>query len=326
MKYIDHGQGGEPAVMHVAEAPAPTLKPGEVLIKVRYAGVNRPDVAQRKGHYPPPPGASPVLGLEVSGEIAELAGDVTSWKRGDQVCALVPGGGYAELCAVPALHCLPLPRGLTLEEAAAVPETYFTVWANVFQRGQLKKGERFLVHGGSSGIGVTAIQLAKAFGATVYTTVGNAEKAAFCRKIGADAVMNYKTDDWAGEVFRLTEKKGVDVILDMVGGDYINKNLRSLAADGRLVQIAFLQSAKAEIDATPLLVKRLTFTGSTLRARSIEQKAAIARAVQENVWPLLERGIAKPVIYKTFPLEAAAAAHELMESSVHIGKIMLEVA
>jgi NADPH2:quinone reductase len=325
MKYIDHGQGGEAPAMRVAEAPVPTPRAGEVVIKVRYAGVNRPDVLQRKGLYPPPPGASPVLGLEVAGEIAETASGVTRWRRGDQVCALTPGGGYAEFCAAPAETCLPVPRGLSLLEAAALPETYFTVWTNVFERGRLQRGESLLVHGGSSGIGITAIQLAKAFGATVYVTVGNAEKAAACTRLGADAAFNYNTQDWAAEVWRVTEKRGVNVILDMVGGDYVGRNLRSLAMEGRLVQIAFMQQSKVEIDVMPIMVKRLTFTGSTLRPRTVEQKAAIARALEEQVWPLLERGIAKPVIFKTFLLSEVAAAHALMESSAHIGKIMLQV-
>jgi NADPH:quinone reductase len=325
MKQVDHGAGGAPSVMKIVTAPLPTLKAGEMLVAVEVAGVNRPDVAQRKGEYPPPPGASPVMGLEVAGRVAAVAPDVTQWKVGDEVCALTPGGGYAEYCAVPAPHCLPIPRGLSMLEAAALPENYFTVWVNVFERGALKRGESFLVHGGSSGIGLTAIQLAKAFGATVYTTVGNAEKAAACKRAGADIAYDYKTQDWAKELFAATAKRGVDVILDMVGGSYTNLNLRSLAPLGRLVQIAFLEGSKVEIDLAPIMMKRLTFTGSTLRPRTIEEKAAIAQALRHNVWPLLEKGIAKPVIHATYPLAEAARAHELMESSRHIGKIMLAV-
>ena len=328
MKYIDHGAGGAASVMRVASGPVPVPKVGEVLIAVEAAGVNRPDVAQRSGSYPPPPGASPVMGLEVAGHIAAIgaqdpAAPPNQWKVGDAVCALTPGGGYAEYCTTSAQHCLPVPHGLSLIEAAAMPETFFTVWTNVFDRGQLKRGESFLVHGGSSGIGITAIQLAKAFGATVYTTVGNDDKAAACKRVGADAVFNYKTQDWAKELFTATDKRGVDVILDMVAGSYTNKNLRSLAPLGRLVQIALLEGAKAEIDITQILMKRLIFTGSTLRPRTVAEKAAIANSLRDQVWPLLEKGIAKPIIHTTYPLEQVAAAHELMESSQHIGKIVL---
>jgi NADPH:quinone reductase len=325
MKQIEHGTGGVPSVMKIVDAPVPTVRAGEVLIAVEFAGVNRPDVAQRKGEYPPPPGASPVLGLEVAGKIAAVAPDITQWHIGDQVCALTPGGGYAEYCAVPAPHCLRIPQGLSSIEAAAIPETYFTVWTNVFDRGALKRGESLLVHGGSSGIGITAIQLAKAFGAKVFATVGNDDKVKACKGLGADVVFNYKREDWAKELFSITEKRGVDVILDMVGGAYTNKNLRSLAPNGRLVQIAFLEGQKVEIELAPIMMKRLTVTGSTLRPRTIPEKAAIARALESNVWPLLEKGTAKPVIFKVFPLEEAASAHELMESSAHIGKIMLQV-
>ncbi len=325
MQLIEHGTGGAPSVMKIAEGPIPSIRAGEVLIEVEYAGVNRPDVAQRKGDYPPPPGASPILGLEVAGKITAIAPDVTQWRAGDRVCALTPGGGYAEYCAAPATHCLPIPNGISMLEAAGIPETTFTVWTNVFDRGALKRGESFLVHGGSSGIGITAIQLAKAFGATVFTTVGNDDKAAACRKLGADTVFNYKSQDWAKELFELTEKRGVDVILDMVGGSYTNKNLRSLAPNGRLVQIAFLEAQKVEIDLAPIMMKRLTVTGSTLRPRTIAEKASIAKALLDHVWPLLEKGIAKPVICQVFPLAEAARAHELMESSTHIGKIMLQV-
>ncbi len=325
MFYIDHGKGGAAAVMKPADGPSPQPQAGEVVIEVNYAGVNRPDVLQRSGSYPPPPGASPILGLEVAGRVCAVAADVKQWRVGDLVCALTPGGGYAEYCAVPAPHCLPSPKGLSLQEAAALPENFYTVWTNVFTRGRLKAGETFLVHGGSSGIGLTAIQLAKAFGATVYSTVGNKEKAEFCRKIGADAAINYREQDFAAEVAQLTNKKGVDLILDMVGGPYIEKNLKSLALEGRLVQIAFLQGSKVALDFLPIMIKRITFTGSTLRPRTVAQKTEIAQNLLRKVWPLLESGKVKPVIHATFPLKDAKAAHELMESSKHIGKIMLEV-
>lgn len=326
MKYIDHGQGGAAAVMKIAEGPRPEPKAGEVLIEVAYAGVNRPDVLQRAGLYPPPPGASPLLGLEVAGTVVATGPGATRWKPGDRVCALTPGGGYAEFATAPEGSALPIPEGLTLAEAASLPETFFTVWTNVFQRGRLAAGERFLVHGGSSGIGATAIQLAKAFGATVYTTVGSAEKAEFCRALGADVVFNYREDDWAAALWKATGKEGVDVILDMVGGDYTMKNIRSLAVEGRLVQIAFLKSSKiADFDAMPIMLRRLTFTGSTLRPRSIEDKAAIGRELVEQVWPLLAARKVKTVIHKVFPLAEARAAHELMESSAHVGKIVLAV-
>ena len=325
MLYIDHGKGGPADVLKPAEGPMPELQAGEVVVEVHYAGVNRPDVLQRSGSYPPPPGASPILGLEVAGRICAVAPDVTQWKIGDFVCALTPGGGYAEYCAVPAPHCLPVPKGLSLQEAAALPENFYTVWTNVFDRGRLKAGETFLVHGGSSGIGLTTIQLAKAFGATVYTTVSSKEKAEFCRKMGADDAINYREQDFVAEVSQLTNKKGVDLILDMVGGPYIEKNLKSLALEGRLVQIAFLQENKVALDFMPIMSKRLTFTGSTLRPRTVAQKAVIAQDLLKQVWPLLESGKVKPVIHATFPLKDAKLAHALMESSKHIGKIMLEV-
>lgn len=325
MLYIDHGKGGSADVLKPAEGPMPELQAGEVVVEVHYAGVNRPDVLQRSGSYPPPPGASPILGLEVAGRICAVAPDVTQWKIGDFVCALTPGGGYAEYCAVPAPHCLPVPKGLSLQEAAALPENFYTVWTNVFDRGRLKAGETFLVHGGSSGIGLTTIQLAKAFGATVYTTVSSKEKAEFCRKMGADDAINYREQDFVAEVSQLTNKKGVDLILDMVGGPYIEKNLKSLALEGRLVQIAFLQENKVALDFMPIMSKRLTFTGSTLRPRTVAQKAVIAQDLLKQVWPLLESGKVKPVIHATFPLKDAKLAHALMESSKHIGKIMLEV-
>ena len=324
MKYVATSGPGAAEVMHVATGPLPMLGESDVLIKVEYAGVNRPDVAQRSGTYAPPPGASPIMGLEVSGMIAAVGVAVTQWRVGDAVCALTPGGGYAEFCTTPAAHCLPIPRGLSMLEAAGVPENFFTVWVNVFDTCNLEAGELFLVHGGSSGIGLTAIQLAKAFGATVFTTVGNGEKLAFCKNIGADHVFNYKTQEWANEIFAITQKKGVNVILDMVGGSYIEKNLRSLALEGRYCFIAFLEGGKAEVDFRPLMMKRQTITGSTLRARPDAQKSAIAVSLREKVWPLLETKKVKPVIHKIFVLEEVVDAHQLMESSAHIGKIMLK--
>ena len=325
MKCVATSGSGAAEVMHVATGPLPMIGESDVLIKVEYAGVNRPDVAQRSGNYAPPPGASPIMGLEVSGMIAAVGVAVTQWRVGDAVCALTPGGGYAEFCTTPAAHCLPVPRGLSMLEAAGVPENFFTVWVNVFDTCKLDAGESFLVHGGSSGIGLTAIQLAKAFGATVFTTVGNEDKSAFCKNIGADHVFNYKTQEWANEIFAITQKKGVNVILDMVGGSYIEKNLRSLALEGRYCFIAFLEGGKAEIDFRPLMMKRQTITGSTLRARPDAQKSAIAVSLKEKVWPLLETKKVKPVIHKTFVLEEVVDAHKLMESSTHIGKIMLKV-
>jgi NADPH2:quinone reductase len=325
MQYIEHGEGGNADVMHLAEAETTVLRSGEVLIEVHYAGVNRPDILQRSGSYPPPPGASGILGLEVSGVVVEKAPDVTQWQIGDRVCALTPGGGYATHCACPAVQCLPVPDGLSMLEAAALPENYFTVWTNVFERGGLKQGETLLVHGGSGGIGLTAIQMAKEFGATVITTVGTPEKEDFCKKIGADLVINYRENDFVEAVKTYTEKRGVDVILDMVGGPYINKNIHLLAMEGRLVQIAFMQKSVSQIDALPIMIKRLTFTGSTLRPRTIAQKAAIGKALQTQLWHVLAEGRCKPVIDRVFPLADAVAAHQLMESSTHIGKIMLRV-
>jgi NADPH:quinone reductase len=325
MRYIDHGNGGGSEVLKIKETDVPRLRPGEVLIEVAFAGVNRPDLAQRQGVYPPPPGASPILGLEVSGRVALAAPDVAVPRVGDQVCALVPGGGYAEFCAAPAGHCLPIPGALSLLEAAAIPENYFTVWTNVFERGGLRQGQTLLVHGGSSGIGLTAIQLAKAFGATVFTTVGNAQKQAAVARAGADLAINYREEDFAATIKSKTEGKGVNVILDMVGGDYLARNLRSLAIDGRLVQIATLQSSAASLELGPIIQRRLTLTGSSLRPRSIEDKAAIADALRKNVWPLLETGRCKPWIFQVFPFAEAGPAQALMETSAHIGKIMLRV-
>jgi NADPH:quinone reductase len=325
MKYIDHGQGGPASCMQVKQGDLPQLKSGEVLIEVAYAGVNRPDILQRAGAYPPPAGASPVLGLEIAGKIVAQADDVQEWKINDSVCALTPGGGYAEYCAAPASNCLPVPKGLSLAEAAALPENYFTVWTNVFDRGRLRAGESFLVHGGAGGIGITAIQLAKAFGATVYTTVNGSDKIDAVKKLGADAAIDYKKQDWAEEIRKLTGKKGVNCILDMVGGSYIEKNLQLLKPNGRLVQIAFLQGSKVDLDCMPILTRSLTFTGSTLRPRSVEEKATIAQALLKNIWPLLEAKKVGTLIHAVYPLHEAQKAHELMESSAHIGKIVLKV-
>lgn len=304
-------------------APVPRPGPGEVLIKVAAAGVNRPDVLQRQGNYPPPPGVSDVLGLEVAGTIVACGEGATRFGVGDTVCALVAAGGYAEYCVAPEPQCLPVPRGLSMVEAAALPETFFTVWTNVFERGRLAAGESILVHGGTGGIGTTAIQLAKAFGATVLATAGTDEKCAACRDLGADHAINYRTQRFEDAVRDLTDGRGVDVILDMIGGSYVARNLKALAVEGRLVQIAYLESSHVDADFLPILIRRLTWTGSTLRPRTVDQKAAIARALEEKVWPLLAEGRVKPVIHTTLPLEKAAEAHALMESSAHIGKIML---
>jgi NADPH2:quinone reductase len=327
MTHIEMAAPGGPEVLRTTTGPVPSPKPDEVLIRVLAAGVNRPDVAQRSGSYPPPPGASPLLGLEVAGEIVSVGAEVTQYKPGDRVCALTNGGGYAEYCVAPAPQCLPWPTGYDAVRAAALPETYFTVWANLFQGGRLARGESTLIHGGSSGIGVTAIQLARECGATVYATAGSGEKCAACVKLGAAAAINYRTQDFVEEIARLTGKHGVDVVLDMVGAPYLQRDLRVLAMDGRLVLIAFLQGSKAEnFDFVTVMTKRLTITGSTMRPRSTAQKGAIAAALREKVWPVLDAGRCGPVIHATFPLAEAAAAHRLMESSVHIGKIMLRVA
>ena len=310
----------------LAERPIPKPKPGEVLVKVYAAGVNRPDILQRKGLYPPPAGVTDIPGLEISGEIAEKGRGAGGLKNGQKICALVSGGGYAEYCAVPAAQCLPVPRGFDMVQAAAVPETFFTVWTNVFERATLKTGESFLVHGGSSGIGTTAIQLARAFGARVFATAGGAEKCAACAKLGAERAIDYRTEDFVAAIKEATGGAGVDVILDMVGGDYVARNLACLAVEGRLVQIAFLKGSKVELNLLPLMLKRQTLTGSTLRPRTVAQKAAIAQALKEHVCPLLEAGTVGPVIHRTFPLRQAADAHRLMESGTHIGKIVLTTA
>ncbi|HEY5597406.1 MAG TPA: NAD(P)H-quinone oxidoreductase [Kiloniellales bacterium] len=324
MTAIEIRQPGGPEVLVPGSRPVPEPGTGEVLIRVAAAGVNRPDVLQRSGGYPPPPGASDIPGLEIAGEVVALGEAVKGRKLGDQVMALVAGGGYAEYCAAPAAQCLPVPKGLNMIEAAAIPETFFTVWSNVFDRGRLRAGESILVHGGSSGIGTTAIQLARAFGARVFATAGSADKCAACEKLGAERAINYREQDFVTVVRDATGGVGVDVILDMVGGEYIARNIKALAPDGRLCQIAFLGGSKAEVDFLPVMLKRLTLTGSTLRPRPIDFKAAIARALEQNVWPLVEKGTVRPVVFKTLPLAQAAEAHRLMESSAHIGKIVLQ--
>jgi NADPH2:quinone reductase len=325
MRHIAVREPGPPDVLVPAEGPLPQLKTGEVLIEVAYAGVNRPDCLQRAGAYPPPADASPIVGLEVAGRIAALGEGVTSWQVGDEVCALTPGGGYAEYCATPAGFCLPIPRGLTLREAAGVPENYFTVWYNVFDRVHLAAGESILIHGGTSGIGLTAIQLAKAFGTTVYTTAGSADKVAFCDTMGADHAIDYRTQDFVAEVARLTNKRGVDVVLDMVGGDYVEKNLKSLALEGRLAQIGLLNGSRADISMHHIMIKRLTVTGSTLRASPVARKVALAQSLRDKVWPLFAEKRLQVVIQETLPLAQAAAAHALMESGRLIGKVILAV-
>ena len=324
MKQIYFDGAGGPDVIRVGEAPVPTPGEGKVLIKVAAAGVNRPDIFQRKGHYPPPPGESDIPGLEVSGHVAALGAGVDGLKEGDAVCALVGSGGYAEYALADAPLCLPVPAGMSLEDAAGIPENYLTVFDNVFLRGHLKAGERFLVHGGSSGIGSTAIQLAHAFGAEVFTTAGSEAKCAFCRTLGADHAIDYRTKDFVAEIKTITAKAGVNLILDMVGGDYLPRNISVLAMEGRLVQIAFLASPIIErLDFTAVMVRRLVLTGSTLRARPLALKAEVAKGVRETIMPLLDAGKVKPVIHATFPLEQARQAHELMESSTHLGKILL---
>jgi NADPH2:quinone reductase len=325
MRYVALESHGPAEVMRIAEGDKPALKAGEVLIKVAAAGVNRPDVLQRQGMYPPPPDASPILGLEVAGEVVETAEDVDAALLNTSVCALVNGGGYAEYVAVPAAQCLPIPQGLSMAEAAALPETFFTVWTNVFDRAQLKFGETFLVHGGSSGIGSTAIQLAKFFGARVFTTAGSEEKCNFCRDLGAELAINYREADFVEAVQQATDSKGVDVILDMVGGDYIQRNIQAAAVEGRVVSIAFLSGPKASVNFAPMMIKRLTLTGSTLRPRSTEVKGAIAQNLREKVWPLIEAGKIKPVIASEFAFDDVVEAHRLMESSQHMGKIVLYV-
>jgi len=326
MKAIEITAPGKPEVLRVAERPAPQVGAGELLIQVAAAGVNRPDVLQRKGLYPVPPGASDIPGLEVAGTIVEgdkAAMAAAGFAIGDRVCALVAGGGYAELCSAPVEQCLPVPEGLSDVEAASLPETFFTVWSNVFERGSLQPGETLLVHGGTSGIGVTAIQLGKAFGATVIATAGSDDKCAACLKLGADHAVNYKTQDFVAEVQRLTNQRGADVILDMVAGDYIARDLQCLADDGRVVIIAVQGGTRSQIDAGAVLRRRLTITGSTLRPRPVAFKAAIARALRAQVWPKLAAGQVRTVIHQVFPAAEAAQAHAMMESSAHVGKLVL---
>src|SRR5882672_492719 len=315
MRAVEVSKPGGPEVLVPVERPLPVPKPEEILIKVAAAGVNRPDVLQRMGHYPVPPGASDLPGLEVAGEVAALGSSVKTFKLGDKVCALVHGGGYAEYCVAPELTALPIPKGLSLVEAAALPETFFTVWGNVYDRAKLAPGETLLVQGGSSGIGTTAIQMARATGNRVFATAGSDEKCAACVRLGAEKAFNYRTQDFEKEIQNITKGKGVDVILDMVGGDYVPKELKCIADDGRLVFIAFLRGMKTEMDISLVMRKRLTITGSTLRPRPVEFKGQLARALREKIWPLIEAGKIKPEIYKTFPLEQAAEAHRLMESS-----------
>ena len=327
MRFIQAKQPGGPEVLALATGPVPSPRSGEVLIRVMAAGVNRPDVAQRQGAYPPPPDASPIIGLEVAGEVVALGDEVSDYRVGDRVCALTNGGGYAEFCLAPVPQCLPWPTGFDAIYAASIPETYFTVWANLFTIGRLAPGESVLVHGGSSGIGLTAIQLAKEFGSTVYVTVGSEAKAQACRDLGAEYAINYRTQDFADEIKRLTQGRGVDVVLDMVGAPYTMRNIRSLAMDGRLVQIAFLEGSKPDgFDLGPIMTRRLTVTGSTMRPRTTAQKGAIAAMLRERVWPVLDLGRCRPMVHEVFPLAEAAQAHALMESSAHIGKIMLKVA
>ena len=322
MRVVEISKPGGPEVLVPANRPVPVPGPGQVLLKVAYAGVNRPDAAQRGGTYDPPKGASDLPGLEASGEVVACGPGVFEVAVGDKVCALLPGGGYAEYVVTPAAHCLPVPRGMGMKEAACLPETFFTVWTNVFMRGGLQAGEKFLVHGGSSGIGTTAIQLASAMGARVFTTAGSAEKCKVCEELGAERAINYREADF---VEALKPEGGMNLILDMVGGDYIPRNIRALAEDGRLVQIAFLNGPKAELNFALVMVKRLTITGSTLRPQSDLAKARIAEALRDKVWPLLDAGRLKPVMDSEFPLDDAAGAHARMESSAHIGKIVLKV-
>jgi putative PIG3 family NAD(P)H quinone oxidoreductase len=325
MKYIEITKHGGPEVLKPAEGPVPEPGRGQVLIRVQAAGVNRPDVAQRQGHYPPPPGASPIPGLEIAGTVERAGADVSSPAKGDSVCALVTGGGYAEYCVAEAACCLPVPKGLSFEQAAALPETFFTVWTNLFDRAALKAGETLLVHGGSSGIGTVAIQIAANFGARVFTTAGSEEKCSACRRLGAELAINYRTQDFVEECLRATGNRGVDVILDMVAGDYIPRNIKVAAEEGRIVLIAGLGGFSAEVNFLPVMLKRLVITGSTLRARPPAFKGKIAASLRQHVWPLLEAKKIAPVIHKVLPLAQAAEAHRMMEAGEHIGKIVLSI-
>ncbi len=320
---VEIRQPGDPDVLTPVERPTPAPDIGEVLIKVAAAGVNRPDVMQRRGKYPPPPGASDIPGLEIAGTVAALGAGAGRFVVGDEVCALVSGGGYAEYCVAPEPQVLPIPRGFDMVASAAIPETFFTVWTNAFERGRLKAGESILIHGGSSGIGTAAIQLARAHGARVFATAGSMEKCAACERLGAERCINYHEEDFLAVIRELTAGRGVDEIVDMVGGDYVARNLDLLAVEGRLVQIATQAGAKVEVNVMQIMQKRLTVTGSTLRARPIADKGTIAAQVYAHVWPLFESGAVKPIVHSTFPLRDAAAAHRLMESSTHIGKIVL---
>jgi putative PIG3 family NAD(P)H quinone oxidoreductase len=322
---IEISRPGGPEVLVARERPRPSPAPGDVLIQVEAAGVNRPDTMQRGGHYPPPPGASDIPGLEVAGTIVEVGADVTGWHAGARVCALVSGGGYAEYCVAPAPQCLPVPKGMDATHAAAIPETFFTVWSNVFERGRLQPGESILIHGGSSGIGTAAIQLARAMSSRVFATAGSAEKCAACEQLGAERAINYREADFVAAIRAATGGRGVDVVLDMVGGDYLPRNLDVLAMDGRLVQIAVLGGVKTMLNLLTMMQRRLTLTGSTLRARPVAEKGAIAAALRARVWPLLDAGTVRPILHATFPLRAAAEAHRVMEAGTHIGKLVLVV-
>jgi putative PIG3 family NAD(P)H quinone oxidoreductase len=326
MRTIHIAQPGGPEVLTVAEAPVPKPGPGEVLVKVTAAGLNRADLTQRQGHYPPPPGASPILGMEVSGHIVELGPNADArWKVGDTVCALIPGGGYAEYCTASAGTCLPAPKTVTLTEAAALPETVFTVWANLFATSYLHAGERLLVQGGSSGIGTTAIQMAKGFGARVITTAGSSEKCTFCLSLGAERAFNYRKEDWVAGAGEWSEQQGIDVILDMVGGDYLPKHLKLLASKGRLIHLAATRGTEVTADLRAIISKRLVVTGSTLRPRSVAEKTDLRDQIEQHVWPMIDAGKLRPIIDHIFPFGEAAAAHQRMESSEHIGKLLLQV-
>ena len=325
MRAVEITEHGKPEVLRVGERAVPQPKQGEVLVRVAAAGVNRPDLLQRMGHYPVPPGSSDIPGLEIAGTVVAVGEGVSTWNVGDALCALVQGGGYAEYCTAPAPQCLPIPKGLTAVDAASLPETFFTVWSNVYDRARLAPGESFLVQGGTSGIGVTAIQMAKAFGHKVLATAGSPQKCSACVELGADRAINYRTEDFVAVVKEVTEGRGVNVILDMVGGEYVDRELKCLADDGRLVIIAMLGGARSNVNLNEILRRRLTVTGSTLRPRPVSFKGAIARALREKVWPHIESGAIKPVVYRIFPLAEAVHAHALMESGAHIGKIVLSL-
>ena len=325
MRQVEYGPDSGPDSMRVVEAARPTPAAGEILIEVHFAGINGPDLAQRQGRYPPPPGASPVLGLEVAGRVVELGAGVTEWQVGDMVTALVPGGGYADYCLTSERHALPIPAGLTLAQAASLPENWFTVWANLVDRAHLKAGERVLIHGGSSGIGLAAIGLARLVGAHPFVTVGSPQKAQFCLDFGAEVAIDYRQEDFVARVKQVTGKDGVDVVLDVVGGDYLQRNVSVLKRDGRLVLISFLHGSKVEFDFMPVMLKRLTVTGSTMRPRTVEEKAKVRDSLLREVWPALAAGRVKTHLFGVFPLEKAAEAHRIMESSQHIGKLVLQL-